>query len=66
MRVRDHYFAAWAIERGVAHTISAGVVSLSIDSKTMRELQAEYSATHKPVFDRVKKIIQTINAARRV
>ncbi len=65
MRVRDHYFAAWAVERGVGYTINKGAVCLAVDAAGLRELRREYQQTQKPVFDRVKMIVKTINAARR-
>lgn len=64
MQVRDHYFAAWAIARGVEANVSDGKVYLAIDAAKMRELKREYRQTEKPLFDRVKAIVKQINATR--
>lgn len=66
MQVRDHYFAAWAIARGVKANVIEGKVYLDIDAAKMRELTREYRQTEKPLFDRVKAIVKQINATRPV
>lgn len=64
MIVRDYYFASWAIERGIPHTIEKGVVHLNVDKATLIALKKEYAETHKGLFDRVKRLIKTINKSR--
>jgi hypothetical protein len=64
MIIRDFYFAAWAIEKGIGYSIANGKVKLDIDATTLNKLKVEYSSTDKPKFDRVKSIIRLVNASR--
>lgn len=64
MIIRDFYFAAWAIERGVKYSITEGKLDLNISKKEFDALQTEYASTHRPVFERVRSIIRLINQSR--
>jgi len=64
MIIRDFYFGAWAIERGVEYSISEGKLELKISKSEFDALQAEYIATVKPVLDQVRSIIRMINQSR--
>jgi hypothetical protein len=64
MIIRDFYFGAWAIERGVKYSISEGKLELQISKEEFDTLQAEYTATVKPVLERVRSIIRLIKQSR--
>lgn len=66
MIVRDFYFAAWLIERGMGYTMQNGAVDLEVDAATLRNLKTDYRNTVKPCFDRVKGLVKALHQARKV
>lgn len=64
MIIRDFYFAAWAIDQGVSHTMSGAGVCLDVDTTALNRLKNEYEATCKPQFERVRKLVKTLNEQR--
>jgi hypothetical protein len=64
MIIRDFYFAAWAIERGVKYNITDGKLELKISKEEFDALQAEYASTVKPILERVRSMIRLINQSR--
>ena len=64
MIIRDFYFGAWAIERGVKYSITEGKLELEISKQEFDALQIEYAATVKELFDRIRTIQRSINRSR--
>lgn len=64
MIIRDFYFAAWCIEKGIDYSITDGKVKLHTDTTSLSKLKSEYADTDKPYFDKIKSIIRLINESR--
>jgi hypothetical protein len=57
MIIRNFYFAAWAIEKNISHSIKNGKFELHVDTQTLHRLQKEYDeSTHRIIASRVKRI----------
>ena len=57
MIIRNFFFAAWAMERGISHSIENGKFNLHVDTQTLHRLQKEYDeSTHRIIASRVKRI----------
>lgn len=63
MIVRDHYFAAWVIAKGVGYSLNKAAkhIVLDLSSAQLKELRKEWNVQHKPYFDSIRKLIKQLN-----
>lgn len=60
MKVRDIYFAAWAILKGTQFTIKNHNIYLDIDRSQFNYLKHEYNKTQKKYFNQIREIIRRL------
>lgn len=64
MIIRNFYFAAWAVEQGISHTIKNGKFELHVDTQTLTRLQKDYETSpQRRFFSRVKQINRLVDAS---
>lgn len=61
---RDHYFASWAITKGVNYVLEGGKIKLDLDTVRYNKLVKDYKSTDKPLLDRVRNTIKELNLSR--
>ncbi len=60
MKVRDIYFAAWAILRDIPYNIKNNNIYLDIDRTRFNHLKLEYNKEYKLYFNQIRELVRRL------